>query len=591
MNDERNEIGLNIYEWLVHILRHEINNTEEEDTAQDTTTTDNDRHSEDVLFQTVEKKEDKGTILANMVTKQLIHTVVYNKLLRVLNQKWEPQQWDEQFGFVHRPDVWIVPWLPYIASDPSLMPTLVSDGKRMVKHVISYFHRTISSNNNDIYIQICLQTLRGWIGIFKIDTLQHIMSSASVVTRFAHYLSHCTISMQERDGTVDASSSPSSPPPTISNNNHWKTALKTLFQYHQLKLLSDVQFLSLFEGELLPHWADQIYLYMNNHIDSSKSRMLQKDSSGDNADMTDVSNIIETVGQVYIVWKHQIFGSTHQRSVTDDAHPPTMNRSLNDIVPFSPSHELLRNDVKICECFYSVLRMIHTCFKTLPHSHWSNTTSEPSHISNDSKHDDTVPFDVATQFLAQGYRTVYQRRHHTTKQQVSDDLLRMNISGLASTTKTTTTTTQTPTTNGYDPNQTSIRRDSVLEAQVRAHQSYAMGSSSGMGPSFRDVVAEFAREHDLLFQPRLNNSNNGSGSNNTITTTKDGKPIYLLGTIPMYWEHNVAYAYTPVVPTTAASTSRTTTTVTPNRAWQPMSLHEIAQLAKQTTTRIYTAPS
>ena len=134
------------------------------------------------------------------------------------------------------------------------------------------------------------------------------------------------------------------------------------------------------------------------------------------------------------------------------------------------------------------------------------------------------------------------------RQKVSDDLLRMNLSGRAGTT------------------------DSVLEAQVRLNQKDVLLRGGNNGPSFRDVVAEFAREQDLLFQPRLNNGTSSSYS----TTTKDGKPIYLFGSIPMYLDHNVAYAYTKA--TTATTIPASTTT---NRVWQPMSLQEIAVLAKQ----------
>ena len=393
MNDET-EIGLNLFEWFLHILHHEEINRNDASTP---TTNEND-HSDDILFQTVPKKENTGTLLANMVTKQLIHTVVYNKILRVLNHNWKPK-WDETKGcLVHRPDIWIVPWLPYIATDKSLMPTLVSDCKRAVKHAVSYLHRTIPPTQNDVYIEICLQTLRGWIGILKMDTLHNIMSAASVVSRFAHYLSHCNIPMDEQILSTVA------PTNTIRTQNHWKTALQTLFQYHQLNLVSDVQFLSLLEGELLPHWANAIYQYIGNHMVLNNQRILQN-NNGDSSKTTDNSKMIETLGQVYIMWKHHIFGGAHELPVADSNKVGTSN----NVCAVTPSHALLRDDVQICECFYSVLRMISTCWHTL-HSNASNTSERSSDVN------DTVSFD-AFRLSAQGYRTVYKRRNDKKKQQ------------------------------------------------------------------------------------------------------------------------------------------------------------------------------
>ena len=542
MNDDQ-EIGLNIYEWFIHILQHEINidptssSTSNIDATTKSTTEDDNVRTDDVLFQTTETNESTGTVLANMVTKHLVHTVVYDKLLRVLNHNWKPK-WDEQQGFVHRPDLWIIPWLPYIATDTSLMPTLVSDCKRAVKHAISYLHRTIPPTQNDVYIQICLQTLRGWIGILKMDSLHNIMSAASVVPRFAHYLSHCDIHTEEtmESTTVTQTTNTNAP-------NHWKTALHTLFQYHQLKLLSDVQFLSLLEGELLPHWADTIYQYMYDNIALNETGNMKG---------TYDSKVIEIVCQVYVIWKSHIFGGSNKVPVVE---------SHDVFAPMTPSHVLLRNDIPICECFYSVVRMVRTYYQILNGS----TLNASETNSNDNK--ETISVD-ALRLSSQGYRTVYKRRNDRMKQQASDDLLRMNLSGMAG----TTTSNGNGSNNNNNNNKTS---SSVLEAQVRLHQAQSkdMFHNGHHGPSFRDVVAEFAREQDILFQPRLNVISGGGSSNNS-TTTKDGKPIYLFGTIPLYLDHNVAYAYTN-------ANTGTTTSTTKTRDWQPMSLNEIAVLAKQ----------
>jgi tuftelin-interacting protein 11 len=52
--------------------------------------------------------------------------------------------------------------------------------------------------------------------------------------------------------------------------------------------------------------------------------------------------------------------------------------------------------------------------------------------------------------------------------------------------------------------------------------------------SFREVVQDFAQQHDLLFQPKA------SGAN---TSTKDGKQIFYFGVVPVYFDSDVAFAW------------------------------------------------
>lgn len=53
----------------------------------------------------------------------------------------------------------------------------------------------------------------------------------------------------------------------------------------------------------------------------------------------------------------------------------------------------------------------------------------------------------------------------------------------------------------------------------------------GEPATFRDVVEEFAKDHDVLFRPRM-------GAN----ATKDGKPVFLFGDIPIYFDSDVIFA-------------------------------------------------
>jgi tuftelin-interacting protein 11 len=52
--------------------------------------------------------------------------------------------------------------------------------------------------------------------------------------------------------------------------------------------------------------------------------------------------------------------------------------------------------------------------------------------------------------------------------------------------------------------------------------------------SFREVVQDFAQLHDLVFQPKT------SGAN---SSTKDGKQVFYFGSVPIYFDSDVAFAW------------------------------------------------
>ena len=70
---------------------------------------------------------------------------------------------------------------------------------------------------------------------------------------------------------------------------------------------------------------------------------------------------------------------------------------------------------------------------------------------------------------------------------------------------------------------------------------------NGNAASFTDVVADFARHHDIDFYPKV-------GSN----ATKDGKKVFMFGNHPIYFDKNVLFTLR-------------------GAAWQPISLEHLAQ--------------
>jgi hypothetical protein len=72
------------------------------------------------------------------------------------------------------------------------------------------------------------------------------------------------------------------------------------------------------------------------------------------------------------------------------------------------------------------------------------------------------------------------------------------------------------------------------------------------GATFRDVVEDFAREHDASFRPRTGGK----------VATDDGKPIFLFGSVPIYLDTNVIFAQHM-------------------SEWKPVSLEQLAVMARE----------
>lgn len=472
------EIGLKLYELLDQLLRQKVD--EVTDGFRDgTDTIPTTLGDEDCIFppdyHTRERKTDNTFSLSDLVRKELVHNVVYNKLSRALRQTWKPRVVDDEKGggsLADRPDLWILPWLPHLADDRAATPALVADCKRAVQSALVVLQKAISDDEQ--FLTASVQVVRPWRGIFKKDTI-HGMMASSVTPRLARYLAKCPlVGVGVGVGTCNDQL-----------EQVW-TAVDLPFQIHSLGLLSDLEFLSVLEGELLHHWADAIHQW----IVSAR------------ANGVDNANIVSSVCETYTAWKFRIFGSSKLETEGD--------------VSFNPSsHRLLRSDINICACFYSVLLMIQGVGS--------------SAVNNNGAPDAVLDLvDLAP--AATNYHTVLARRKAEAKRQAADDILRMDESGVA-------------------VDSSSSRDANGIEARVRLnHHNY--NNPHVRAPTFRDVVEEYARERDILFQPRMGNN-----------AWKDGKPVFLFGKLPIYLDANVAFASQG------------------SGEWQPMSLAEIAKKA------------
>ena len=78
-----------------------------------------------------------------------------------------------------------------------------------------------------------------------------------------------------------------------------------------------------------------------------------------------------------------------------------------------------------------------------------------------------------------------------------------------------------------EENEMRSKVDSMNNQAVKTHVSVpGLG-----GATFKDVVSDFARHHDLTFYPKLGPK-----------STKDGKHIYILGDTQIYLDANIVFA-------------------------------------------------
>lgn len=382
--------------------------------------------------------------LPRLVNSAIVHNVVYPKLVAMLGH-WKPKitrqsQSDAiEITLKDRPDLWILPWIPYLVDDENLTTLLVADCKRKVKASLSYLQKKIQSGARSDestiseleFFDAAIALLRPWRGVFKQESI-HSMVSESISPRSSRYISS-RISVDTVFGRKG-------------HRFQWSDTIY-IFRMHSLNLITDIEFLSIVESDLLTSWVCCVHQWLCTGLEKMNSQELAEN---------------------YIEWKHQILQAR-----------PIIHLGYKER---HPSISLLQQDRRICSCFYAVLLMI-----------------QAAETNNTSALEDLRPPDNMS------LRVVVSNRKLDAKRLASDDLIRMNASGRV---------------NGYDKGE--------IEARVRLSH----GNSSTM-PVFRDVVAEFARERDILFQPKMSQGQNAS---------KDGNQIFLFGSIPVYLSGTIVFA-------------------------------------------------
>ena len=417
------EEALNLYEYLLHKASRMAAPRNE-----------NDRHDEEDNGQVFPWGSDyevkQNGSLMEAIKKDIIIDTIHPKIQNTLSN-WKPALKNgnsKSLQLQERLDLWILPWVLHM-DYPAILPNLLSDCKRKLKSSISLLQRK-SSNDSD-FLRACIDTLKPWQRVYDSNTMQRLVSD--YVTP---YLARCLSKQKIRRD---------------SSEQDWGS-LRTAFELHGRGFLSDTEFISLLEGELLTNWAITIH-----------GLLLRGETAA-------------SIAENYRGWKIQMFVK------------PDLGE--HDAMSLDHSLRLLREDRQICSIFYSVLRMVQI-------------TTSPMNDQLDEMQPPRTNF-----------RVVSTRRAKEKQLEVQEDYVRMES-----------------------------KSSSEMEARLRLQRRNAQT------PTFREVVEEYAKEHGIVFQPRMG-----------VNSLKDGKQVFLFGKAPIYMVGNVIYACR-------------------NTEWKPISLDQLVESA------------
>jgi GC-rich sequence DNA-binding factor-like protein len=397
-------VVVDMYEYMISLASIPVDHRRNEDTIYSDDNVLNGSVPHDVDIETSKHNKD----LAEIVRKQIVLETVYPKLQAALSH-WKPSLANGRPSLHSRLDLWILPWMPHL-DHPGILSNVLSECKRKLKSSLSYLQRTIGKVGGDLeFVQACTATMKPWARVFDSKLLQRMISEYTTP-----YLARAMAKQ---------------PIHQTSTGQDW-TLVRISFDLHCAGLLSDIEFLSVFEAELLPRWVARL------------------------CDMLVLREISATeAAAIYVAWKSRIML---------DANTQTLARA----------QKLLRDDATVCAIFYTVLRMIeHAAQRKMK----DVEGLLPPHTN---------------------YFVASARRNKAQQQQLQDDIVRMES-----------------------------RSKLEVDARIRLRRRQVDT------PTFRDVVEEFARERDILFQPRMG-----------AKALKDGKQVFLFGSVPIYIEGDVIYA-------------------------------------------------
>ncbi|OEU06881.1 hypothetical protein FRACYDRAFT_252511 [Fragilariopsis cylindrus CCMP1102] len=275
-----------------------------------------------------------------------------------------------------------------------------------------------------------------------------------------------------------------------------------LFELHARKMISDADFLSVMEGPVLTNWARNVHGHLYDGL-LSNSNSNETTTDTDHQQQQQQQEFITTAIDMYHQWKINILVDPSLCTISSSTKAPKSQSFSCD-----RSLLLLRGDQYVCRIYYSVLRMIQI----------SQQLSTSSSLSSSSSSKKILEELEELEPGTSGFRSVAARRSLEQKKQLQEDFVKMES------------------------------RSSVGETKARI---LLQRRNVGVEPTFRDVVEEFANDRGVFFQPKIG-----------VNARKDGKQIFLFGTLPIYLQDDVVFCYNKK-----------------DSTWKPVSLDQIIGIA------------
>jgi tuftelin-interacting protein 11 len=279
------DIALDLYEYVYQKALNSVTHRRQSGDSDKA----NDDNGVFIVDNDLEEVRDRNN-LAQTVKKVLIFDAIYPKIQNSLGL-WKPKVRSTKSGVQidERPDLWILPWLPYL-DHSTILPNLVPDCRRKIKSCIEYLHRKTSDDR--LFLRASIDTLKPWQRVFDPKAVHRLVSD-TITPRLARFLGKQKIQQNGID-------------------QDWH-ALEIILEMHDSKLLSNIECISIIEGEVLAKWAAFVHGSLLVGGDVSQAALS------------------------YTQWK---FHMLTKKYVPDC------------------SLQLFRSDEYICRIFYSVLKMI-----------------------------------------------------------------------------------------------------------------------------------------------------------------------------------------------------------------------------------------
>lgn len=170
-----------------------------------------------------------------VIEDRLLFDVIYPKISRALAE-WRPSRGNM---FLH---TWLVPWLLHL-DYRSMLSNLVPDIKRKLKNSLVYFCKEHAVNIDQHFFESITKILKPWMNILSKSSLQQITSEC-----ITPQLGRALLQMNLSDHVSEQS---------------WG-AIDVIFSLHGDGILSNMEFLSLIEGEIMLPMASKLYQMIVN---------------------------------------------------------------------------------------------------------------------------------------------------------------------------------------------------------------------------------------------------------------------------------------------------------------------------------------